>query len=550
VEYEALSYVWGDPSEGPNIKISGVAVRVTPNLHTALRRLRYPTKKRTVWIDQLCINQTDNLEKASQVSMMRDIYKRCTHCIIWLGELPEKYSGIPVSAAEAVFDFIRAVAAVETQPIVDLPILFEDSSDGEAARLAFRAFGIYSNPWWSRIWTVQEAIIPNAATLIWGHLSISREDVLNAARYLRHPEPERYFSRSGLFWTKRLRYTELLRLLFYAVRGFDRQNEEPLNLLMRWRHRQATDPRDKVYALLGLLEPAYRLPSAEACDYTIPAPTLFARVTVDLIQQNNGLIPLVGSSEIPQITPGLPTWAIDFAACSRLGQRQLKWWGHSHRYKHWHADAGRSFEFSASRDSRNLVLNGTWVDDVLEVCTPYLVAENKPIDPRALHSAIWSCIESVQRYKHTQGVSDPYISGGLYDTAIWKTLLGGLIMDEFPVGEAQHYHERWFDVLLDQLMEEQPNNPLYESLCGMLPNHAFFITKNGYVGIGSPQTTPGDQVWVLDGGSVPFVLRTVKRIPVCSEHSKLNLVGDAYVHGIMNGEAFSAGRQAQLVHLH
>ena len=63
-QYEGLSYVWGESAERKTIDVSGESITVTPNLHVALQRLRYPEKKRTMWIDQLCINQWDMDEKA------------------------------------------------------------------------------------------------------------------------------------------------------------------------------------------------------------------------------------------------------------------------------------------------------------------------------------------------------------------------------------------------------------------------------------------------------------------------------------------------------
>lgn len=88
---------------------------------------------------------------------------------------------------------------------------------------------------------------------------------------------------------------------------------------------------------------------------------------------------------------------------------------------------------------------------------------------------------------------------------------------------------------------------LYESLVGMMENQTFFITKSGYIGIGPPDTSARDQVWVFKGGNVPFVMRGagVER----KEQPQLILVGDAYVHGIMDGEAMESQSQMQCVHI-
>jgi hypothetical protein len=88
---------------------------------------------------------------------------------------------------------------------------------------------------------------------------------------------------------------------------------------------------------------------------------------------------------------------------------------------------------------------------------------------------------------------------------------------------------------------------LYESLVGMMENQTFFITKSGYIGIGPPDTSPGDRVWVFKGGNVPFVMRDAGAEG--KDQPQLTLVGDAYVHEIMDGEAMDNQSQMQCVHI-
>lgn len=58
--YEALSYAWGDPSDKVPIFLEGLTFPVTKNLHLALRRLRHVGETRHIWVDALCINQSDS----------------------------------------------------------------------------------------------------------------------------------------------------------------------------------------------------------------------------------------------------------------------------------------------------------------------------------------------------------------------------------------------------------------------------------------------------------------------------------------------------------
>ncbi|KAF1847615.1 HET-domain-containing protein, partial [Cucurbitaria berberidis CBS 394.84] len=553
--YEALSYVWGESPDTKSIEVSGQRVLITLNLYSALRRLRYSDRKRAIWIDQLCINQWDISEKEIQVSLMRDTYRACSHCVLWLGEIPDATQGFGQEDAEAVFDFITSVAEKDLalpreRSEQELPTLLQDGHQGEKARKAFAAFAMYGNPWWQRIWTIQESILPDSAELVWGPLSISRKDVMLVARRLKHGPRGNLTSFSVAFQARRRQHDELLRWLLYPVHGFlhSQNGEEPLDLFMRWRHRQATDPRDKVYALLGLL-PANILPNAQSCSYLVSVPLLFSQVTLDLIRYEGGLRPLVAASEMAHRTLQLPTWAIDFACSNRVGKRQLKWWGHSHRYGQFSAGGTRELQFAVSNAGKTLALTGALVDQVLDVNEVYTVADDEPL----LRSRVWDIMSSseelVQRFMASQTDLKTYPGGGSWSSALWRAMIGDLIMDEFPIERAKDSHEKPFTQARDRIAQGKPEvpNPVLESLRGMVPNHAFFITESGYIGIGPPHTLPGDQVWVFHGGKVPFLMRKFERGDVGDQTNRLTLVGDAYVHGIMDGEAVKDGHDAHTV---
>ena len=85
--YEALSYVWGDPKlRKKTILLQRQCFQVTPSLESALRHLRHEDFERTMWVDAVCINQRDDVEKSVQVKQMQLIYARTSHLVIWVGE--------------------------------------------------------------------------------------------------------------------------------------------------------------------------------------------------------------------------------------------------------------------------------------------------------------------------------------------------------------------------------------------------------------------------------------------------------------------------------
>ncbi|PVH75349.1 HET-domain-containing protein, partial [Cadophora sp. DSE1049] len=84
--FEALSYVWGDPKVTEDIKLNGWIFPITTNLRAALQALRRTHEARVFWVDAICVNQRNVIERGSQVSLMVRIYSECMLCTVWLGE--------------------------------------------------------------------------------------------------------------------------------------------------------------------------------------------------------------------------------------------------------------------------------------------------------------------------------------------------------------------------------------------------------------------------------------------------------------------------------
>ncbi|KUJ11247.1 HET-domain-containing protein, partial [Mollisia scopiformis] len=81
--YAALSYCWGDPTPVKSIVINDVEVEIGPNLESALRCLQSRGYDR-LWVDAICINQQDNVEKSQQLLWMGSIYRRATRVAAWV----------------------------------------------------------------------------------------------------------------------------------------------------------------------------------------------------------------------------------------------------------------------------------------------------------------------------------------------------------------------------------------------------------------------------------------------------------------------------------
>jgi hypothetical protein len=130
--YEALSYVWGDANDKLPIFIHGNRLDVTVNLHAALLQLRNHSLDRILWIDAICINQKDQLEKAHQILSMATIYSQAYRVLVWLGAAADD--------SDLVFQDMQSVR--EKKSI----------SASENKRLESAGRALLQRSWFRRVW--------------------------------------------------------------------------------------------------------------------------------------------------------------------------------------------------------------------------------------------------------------------------------------------------------------------------------------------------------------------------------------------------------------
>lgn len=149
IKYEALSYVWGSRLSPAEIMCNGRLISVTRNLKDGLQRIRCENTTRVVWIDAICINQLDQVERGQQVRMMRSIYHNAATVLVWLGHLHSEY-------AERCFSTLR-----------NFGNLSKVEQDWEPVRR------FYQLEYFKRIWVLQEVAQAPSAHLIWGDSEIA-----------------------------------------------------------------------------------------------------------------------------------------------------------------------------------------------------------------------------------------------------------------------------------------------------------------------------------------------------------------------------------------
>ncbi|KAF9881848.1 hypothetical protein CkaCkLH20_00994 [Colletotrichum karsti] len=276
--YEALSYTWGNPDdtepspdETKDILMNDHQVPVTKNLYNALYHLRYPGEDRIIWVDALCINQRDASERSLQVRQMCVIYSKAKSVIIWLGESSE---GIKL-LMEGVRELDRRILRRPKPQEKDRLDVWYDEGRSFVRNMAASNYQVrrealeklMKRSWFRRVWVVQEAAVASRATIQCSWESAPTRtfalmpelmDVKpqNRARTLLEVMPGP--CREQSWWRKDRRFNTLLQKFGWF---------------------EATDERDKIFALLGIsvdtavadcpLKVDYDADMAEVCRRTI-----------------------------------------------------------------------------------------------------------------------------------------------------------------------------------------------------------------------------------------------------------------------------------------
>ncbi|KAK3319764.1 heterokaryon incompatibility protein-domain-containing protein [Cercophora scortea] len=543
--YEALSYVWGDPLIRETVYINKQPMNVTVNLFLALRRLRHRRRLRCIWVDAICINQGDDLEKTHQVNMMKDIYSNTANAILWLCEFSDVY-------------------ALTRPPVVD-PSPHRDSSLDQENVLpretVAHAFGLIMTmaggghfcprrnsgseeidyrrthalsdlmnlSWWHRIWTVQEAVLPKRACIKCGSMQLDFSILLAAnSSSVTHTMQEccRDLETIGSFWstTSSLKY----------LKEKDPSPYLFVNSLYEFKPRLASDPRDKVFALLGLggtTFPAnYELPNYK---------DVISHLVRGLIAESKDIVILARTAERNR-SPGLPTWAPDL--CAELDSTRLHYvnqLARCYEYHHCNAAGGTQPETKDLGSESLLALQGLVVDEIVEIGRCF-----DDVDKTLETILEWRDIMN-RAGELNHGIVYP--RGGTYQEAFWRVMTVDFVL----LRNGRRFDWRRANASDKAQWREEWGPNIKRALKQLLPSEGswFFTTRTGMIGVCHSKVEVGDAVYVLLGGRMPFVLRPSRGHEEGTDPPRYEYVGQTYVHGIMDGEVIREGREPQWIAL-
>ena len=577
--YTALSYVWGSPTPRKSITCNGEEVTVTVNLEAALVQLRDKSQETVIWIDQLCINQADYDERNKQVAMMGRIYSMAEQVAVWLGP-----SDNDTSRIWSLLLDLGTLRGFTKPEIYDLALRDEPRSslvksemdvNAKVQNLALQedhkklpdlppatdplwqaVTRFLERPWFFRMWTFQEVIMSKKCMVWCGAFYMSLNLLQNACLGM---ENAGFDVSAGIQQNVTFLQTQNSRF----VAG----NTSSLrSLLEANRTRAATEPRDMIYALRGVIDP--QLASSIDVDYRSALGLVYARAARFCIESEEALT-VLGSVEYRRTEESrkeMPSWVPDwrFATSVNVDLNMRR----SDQSTFFDASNNGPPRMVGNQEERKLVLKGFVVATLVEFYDVKMHLEFKAhtasrrFAPERFQLDKWkhmykaassitcfppSSLKQPEQANHimasmwSMSVDDPLTEDQSVEMAYRRTVTADLIPGpksrlndrETELGFPAYTIWRnlgYPDAVPMEVLHEHDNY-----VTKVMSNREFFVAKDdvsSYMGVVMGVPRDGDCVCILLGGDTPFVLRPKGR-------GEWQLVAEAYVHGIMDGEAMA-----------
>jgi hypothetical protein len=556
--YDALSYVWGAPvfSKWLYEEDSNTHVPITENLYDALYRLksRYVVRRWCVWVDAVCIDQSSLKERNHQVKIMASIYSRATRVLVWLGPTE---CGSAFSTLEKIASRYQAVEVATTSTIRSGLVYGSYTPGGEefipdelglsdAVRTltaTLRSCDIvnlarlFASTWFTRVWVLQEFLLADTLDIHMGGSNILYETFASSLHALKeHQEILRSMQRIAgfVFEHDYLSNFELVYEMFRArAIRWPTSRDEPIRAhmlksnvrlptmsLYQWCHllvqRKCTDERDRVYAALGLTP----RPLAIIPDYSLS----FSDVRLDLARRCivAGDFSVLHNADTPMFDAP-QAFRLSFVPSLRPDLRQerplpLGGFGLP-RYS-----AGLARRPTVQTSSlKSVSIQGFGVGEVLyietfaDVLNDLATGKGSFFKPHLYdtYNRFWSSYAAKCRVEDTESLETDI------KLAFWRTINLGFVPERSDVT----YFEKGLDFRF-------LSYPYRANIRRCFENRVFFVTRNGFMGLGPKWLKEQDMIVIFDGAETPFILR---RSTDEAFENAWSLIGDCYLDGWMNG---------------
>lgn len=566
-DFIAISYVWGLGLKPYRLDTPEGAIWLTASCDSALRSVM-PAEMASssvvrIWVDAVCIDQSNSHEKAVQVRHMRDIFRSARRVYGWVGE-SEQDDGSAL-AMRALLQ-IRALTLKEmdnTTPwpagLAPAPEEWTDSGgippEGHEVWPAMERF--FSRDYFKRSWITQEVVMARELIINCGTSRAHWESLYDGLKIaiVKTTQLMQTTSKFRSVPVLPLQKAEQAVLLGQTRRLYSRKKGsvrlDLLTLLERFSHAEASIDLDKLFALVGLAKDADD--DVFDPDYTSPLETVVRRYASAFVRRDKALDLLyrAGLTKGYSFSTWIPCWT------ARTRRRTISTWRSTRGKFSASGDTGL-FAALSSTDEATLQIMATPVDTINSVGETTLATRD-----------IWTVLNEIAR--STQALKSYPTGEEIAD-----------VQARLPIGDASRsYSEKTSDLLPSPEEEAHGTSngdtgihietaddpdwtptapasallmPSIQSLLNLLRDpdqdcaamwkywqtasafslrlgHARFATTvRGYAGLVPPETQLGDVVTIVHGAAVPFITRNE------SEGGVSRLVGECYVHGIMHGE--------------
>ncbi|KAI4274429.1 MAG: hypothetical protein LQ337_003939 [Flavoplaca oasis] len=550
-----------------------------------------------LWADAICINQADLDERSSQVCLMGDIYRHGARLHVWIGTVgeireglrqehideqtdtfdlvtPEQFSDFktfllshehtrsrPAALSSAALsddidaDFIGAMEILkiftEDQHVQHLPFFNSLSADTDLELhkpwymgLAMLV-GILTQPWWKRVWAVQEVLLSTSTSTQATLLHVSHYKILLAScinvrvNFYRHLlgccfEWYPIVVGSNALLHRLNEASGFLTTLTRLSRCYEDGNFDMTVAYHALGSREATIPHDYVYGLRALM--ANSPSSSLKVDYQRSVSSLYVEATRAIFRAHNSLEYIhVAIGVDADNRNHLPSWCIDWS-------QQRKYNDLPYGEGLFSAAPGYFHPFHACEMSDTLLIEA--------LAQGAITSSNSP-DQATAGDPVHAVVEGMTYIGQHQVIQD-------------TDIILRVLMRDWHIGtdfRVERLSPRYMEVLREWRDFTRHNNrqlnkaPIKSSLrdidSRMRRPQRLFMTSRGLLGVGPTTLKQGDCLFVAKGSESPLLLRPIHGSAIeggqQENFPKYQFVGRCYVHGIMDGEAVTADTEWQTI---
>ncbi|KAJ8117368.1 hypothetical protein OPT61_g1409 [Boeremia exigua] len=546
--YEGLSYVWGDPEDVVSIVCNGIEVNITSSLGSALWRIRDSRIPKVIWADALCINQRDVKEKSIHVPLMGRVFSRATNTVIYLGEANQEAALAAKAGLEAISNLIDDLRVKANLPTNNQDIFYgwilENLTEQSVPDVSWNAITqLFSVSWFLRTWCVQEIMLARDAPLdsyaIYGPVRIHHQHIAKVSLFLI------ITGKSGFKFSKGLGLLDPIAIVEYLDQ-VEEADRELLPVLAALSGHLATDPRDKVYGVLGILHHrfGYNTDSINV-DYSKSVAQVYLDTAIEILRLKQNLTlfdhitQLEGFEDETEFATWVPRWD-DLPDWILFGDEDMDEFRANCSPS---PSANEPASTCWSVEGNRLLVSGSTCDSVIST---------SPLSGSDLMATF------ISHWRGTQAIRTScfdYREDLLTMARTFRTGRVAMLLhfkeandeqrDTFLADFMAYVHEAMPRCSLNCTGVPEDGNYVIDDIgtkrLGLAKRYAsilveccegrsFFRTTQGHYGLGPHYIRPGDIVVGLIGASSPFALRR--------RGENHLLLGSVYVDELMDGKHF------------